>query len=106
MGRRQGTLLIGIAPDTRERVCGVTSDLRTRPGTTLTNGLTTLSTSEMVGVLLAPAGRGAVTVPERRSQRKPVSSVIAPAVPGWVEAYKWGVGGSIPPSPTNGTFWK
>jgi hypothetical protein len=38
-----------------------------------------LSASHMVGVLLAPAGHGAGSVPESGSRGKPVSSVIAPA---------------------------
>jgi hypothetical protein len=42
------------------------------------------------GVSLASAGHGAIRVPERRVRGKPVSSVIAPAVRGWVEATERG----------------
>ena len=85
---RAGTLLIGIATR-RDSRPGVTSDLRTRPSTMLTDGLTNMFSTSGAPVYCLPLPALAVNrVPERPFPGEPVSFVIASAVQGWVEANK------------------
>src|SRR5512143_1127300 len=75
-----GTLLNGITPAGADGPGGVTSDLRTGPGTTLLSGLLQLLSTSGTSVSGLPLPAMAPrSIAEWPSRGKRVSSVIAPA---------------------------
>ena len=78
---RQGLFQSGSPPDGRTPVRGGASGLRTRPGTTLLNGLPTLCTSGTPVSCLPLPARPPRSVPEIRDRLKPLSCVVTPAIP-------------------------